>query len=124
MTFYQLKELITVKGVNDKSNGFVIDRIFNIELIAMGREELKNLCSFKGMTIIHQMLFTGYISPMLMASTVAFCLALCKALNLVRCAKKRNALVSGKFYVGYYIVLAFCYKIYVITLSLLSTAKQ
>ncbi|XP_066926100.1 uncharacterized protein [Clytia hemisphaerica] len=113
MTFYQLKALITVKGVNESNNNnnLGIDQIFNIEWITKGREELKHLCSFKGMTVTTNMFLIGYGSPIIMLLTVVFCLLICKLINRLRCNKDTDrTLFTGRFYVGYYIVLAFCYK--------------
>ena len=103
MTFYQLKELITVKSTQTERSNIYIDKIFNIEWVADGRKQFENQCPFTDMTVIHRMLLMGYVNPILMIFTVFACLI---------CSKfwRNQSLLMGRFYVGYYFVLAFSYK--------------
>ena len=110
MTFFQLKALITVKGATSDDNHAFLDQIFNIEWVAEGRKEFENLCPFYDMTVIHRMFMMGYLNPITMVLTLLFCLLTCKLLNIIRSVLRSENFNAGRFYVGYYIVLAFSYK--------------
>ena len=108
MTFYQLKALVTVKITNDTNSNALIERFFNIELIYKGRVELDQLCAFHGATVVTKEIFKGYGVPLIMVLTVGVFLIISNLYQII--LKDSSQSTSGKFYIGYYAVLAFCYK--------------
>ena len=110
MTFYQLKALVVVKNHNNNNNNLFVDQIFNIEWIAKGRKEFEYICPFESVNVLVQESMIGFMNPLVMVLTVLISLLLCRLLTCLKCSSRDKNLFTGRFYVGYYIVLAFSYK--------------
>ena len=110
MTFYQLKALVTVKSTNENinNNNAIIESLFNIELISKGRTELEQLCAFHGVTVIMRNSLKGFGTPIIMFLSVLIFHIASKLYRIY--SKNESQSSSGRYYAGYYIVLAFCYK--------------
>ena len=108
VSFYQLKSLITLK--NTRQNTGFIDQFFNIEFISRSRKHMQYLCPLEDITVVQRELLMGYINPLIMVLTVGLSLVVYKIFKRYSCFTGNATYFFGRFYVGYYVVLAFCYK--------------
>ena len=106
VSFYQSKALITVQN-NDKT---LIDKLINMDIMVKSSETLESLCPFKGFDVIWREVLNGYTIPFLMLMTIAILHLIAKLLRYFRPSNSKAKWLLSRFYVGYYIILAFCYK--------------
>ena len=111
VSFYQLKALIAVqtnKTEKNKTETKFIDKILNMEIVVRSSKSLEVLCPFHGFDAVMREVLNGYVIPLLMLVTITFLLLIIKFIKRYKPTKARWLL--SRLYIGYYIILAFCYK--------------
>ena len=108
VSFYQLKALLVIDSLQNTTT--IIDQVLNMEIVVQSSKKLEVLCPFHGLNAVWREVFMGFASPLIMISFVSVVLLIVK---FVKCFTLSNSKVNwllGRLYVGYYIILPFCYK--------------
>ena len=100
VSFYQIKSLVEINRSSSGRLSF-IDNILNLRFLMM--EKLESYCPFINLDTITSEVLKGYGVPFVMVTFLAIMLTLCG------CFKVRNKF-SSYLYVGFYIVISFCFK--------------
>ncbi|XP_066935564.1 uncharacterized protein [Clytia hemisphaerica] len=106
VSFFQLKALITVQS-NEKT---LIDKLMNMDIMVKSSEALNALCPFRGFNVVWREVLNGYTIPFLLLMTIANLHLIVKLLKHFRPSSLRLTWLITRFCVGYYIIIAFCYK--------------
>uniref|UniRef100_A0A7M5X9U0 Uncharacterized protein n=2 Tax=Clytia hemisphaerica TaxID=252671 RepID=A0A7M5X9U0_9CNID len=106
VSFFQLKALITVQS-NEKT---LIDRLMNMDIMVKSSEALDALCPFRGFNVVWREVLNGYTIPFLLLITIATLHLIVRLVKHFRPSSLRLTWLITRFCVGYYIIIAFCYK--------------
>ena len=102
VSFYQIKSLIKVEqGSSSKGKLSFIDDIMNLRF--QMNQNLNRFCPFINLDTLTKEALRGYGIPFIMVVSLVIMLL------LFRCLRVRDRFTSC-FYVGFYIVLSFCFK--------------
>ena len=108
MSFFQLKALITVENRDTATT--LIDRFFNMEIIVQNSKKLEKLCPFHGFDAISREVLIGFTTPVVMMLILLVLQLIVRFAKSFRPSNKMIEWFLCRFYLGYYIILAFCYK--------------
>uniref|UniRef100_A0A7M5XKV8 Uncharacterized protein n=1 Tax=Clytia hemisphaerica TaxID=252671 RepID=A0A7M5XKV8_9CNID len=106
VSFFQLKALITVQS-NEKT---LVDKLMKMDIMVKSSEALDALCPFRGFNVVWREVLNGYTVPFLLLMTIATLHLIVKLLKHFRPSSLRLTWLITRFCVGYYIIIAFCYK--------------
>ena len=106
VSFYQLKALITVQN-NEKT---FIDKLMNMDILVRTSEAMESLCPFKGFNAVWRETLNGFLTPFVMLTTIAILHLIIKLFKYFKPNNSKVIWLVSRFNVGYYIILAFCYK--------------
>jgi len=110
VSFYQIKSLIQIQP--SSSTITIIDNIFDAKIFATNTQQMEAYCPFETIDVISRETLAGYGFSIIMVTTVLLALVLrkCAYKLQLRFSSVSGDKMFGRYYAGYYAVLAFCYK--------------
>ena len=82
----------------------------NMEIVVKSSKTLETLCPFRGFDAVWREVLNGYTIPFIMLTAITILHLITKLLKHFRPSNSKVKWLMNRFCVGYYIILAFCYK--------------